>query len=83
VADRTKELNRSKEKLAILLRENMTRGRRKGSGSRGSCDDTSQSLNAILIALDSIVINSRSTTRPESDETDPEQCMTMLKGSTG
>ena len=82
VADRTKELNRSKEKLAILLREVMTAGEdERKRVARELHDDTSQSLNAILIALDSIVIH--------FSEYDPvrkqikqirEQCMTMLKG---
>jgi signal transduction histidine kinase len=82
VADRTKELNRSKEKLAILLREIMTAGEEERKRiARELHDDTSQSLNAILIALDSIVIH--------FSEYDPvrkqmkqirEQCMTMLKG---
>jgi signal transduction histidine kinase len=82
VADRTKELNRSKEKLAILLREIMTAGEEERKRiARELHDETSQSLNAILIALDSIVIH--------FSEYDPvrkqmkqirEQCMTMLKG---
>ena len=82
VAERTKELNRSKEKLAILLREIMTAGEDERKRiARELHDDTSQSLNAILIALDSIVIH--------FSEYDPvrkqmkqirEQCLTMLKG---
>jgi signal transduction histidine kinase len=82
VAERTKELNRSKEKLATLLRKVFTAGEEERKRiARELHDDTSQSLNAILIALDSIVIH--------FSEYDPvrkqmkqirEQCMTMLKG---
>ncbi|PWB63261.1 MAG: hypothetical protein C3F14_08500 [Deltaproteobacteria bacterium] len=82
VAERTKELNRSKEKLATLLRKVFTvEEEERKRIARELHDDTSQSLNAILIALDSIVIH--------FSEYDPirkqllqirEQCMAMLKG---
>jgi len=85
VADRTRELNRSKEKLAILLREVMTAGEEERKRiARELHDDTSQSLNAILIALDSIVIHfSEYDPIRKQMEQIREQCMTMLKGLHG
>ena len=82
VAERTRELLQSKEKLAVLLREIITveEDERKRI-ARELHDDTSQSLNAALIYIDSII--------SRFDGHDPvrgqllqirEQCMAMLKG---
>jgi len=82
VADRTKELNRSREKLATLLREIISAGEDERKRiARELHDDTSQSLNAVLISLDSIVVHF-----PTYDPIRKqllrirEQCMFMLKG---
>ena len=82
VADRTKELNRSREKLAILLREIITAGEEERKRiARELHDDTSQSLNAILIALDSFVMcfPPYDPKRKELAQI-REQGMAMLKG---
>lgn len=82
VAERTKELNRSREKLATLLREIITAEEEERKRiARELHDDTSQSLNAVLIALDAIVLHF-----PPYDPIRKqlrqirEQCMSMLKG---
>ncbi len=82
VADRTKELNSSREKLATLLREIISaeEAERKRI-ARELHDDTSQSLNAVLISLDALVVHF-----PTYDPIRKqllrirEQCMIMLKG---
>ncbi len=82
VADRTKELNRSKEKLATLLREIIgAEEEERKRIARELHDDTSQSLNAILISLDSIVVHfpAYDPIRGQLAQI-REQCMSMLKG---
>jgi len=82
VAERTKELNRSREKLAILLREIITaeEDERKRI-ARELHDDTSQSVNAILISLDSVLMRfPPDDPRRKHLQQIREQCMTMLKG---
>ncbi len=82
VADRTKELNRSKEKLATLLREIIgAEEEERKRIARELHDDTSQSLNAILISLDSIVVHfpAYDPIRKQLAQI-REQCMSMLKG---
>jgi signal transduction histidine kinase len=82
VADRTRELLQSKEKLAFLLREVITAEEEERKRiARELHDDTSQSLNVTMISLDSIIAR--------FSDYDPlgkqlkqirEQCMVMLKG---
>jgi signal transduction histidine kinase len=82
VAERTKELNRSKEKLATLLREIIgAEEEERKRIARELHDDTSQSLNAILISLDSIVMHfpAYDPIRKQLAQI-REQCMSMLKG---
>ena len=82
VAERTKELNRSREKLAILLREIITaeEDERKRI-ARELHDDTSQSVNAILISLDSVLMRfPPDDPRRKHLQQIREQCMSMLKG---
>lgn len=82
VAERTKELNRSREKLAILLREIITaeEDERKRI-ARELHDDTSQSVNAILISLDSVLMRfPADDPRRKHLQQIREQCMSMLKG---
>ena len=82
VAERTKELNRSREKLAILLREIITaeEDERKRI-ARELHDDTSQSVNAILISLDSVLMRfPPDDPRRKHLQQIREQSMSMLKG---
>jgi len=82
VAERTEELQKSREKLALLLGEIITAEEEERKRiARELHDDTSQSLNAILISLDGI--------GSHFSAYDPirkqllmirEQCMLMLKG---
>jgi signal transduction histidine kinase len=85
VADRTKELNRSREKLAILLRELIGAGEEERKRiARELHDDTSQSINAVIIALDAVILHF-----PPYDPIRKqllqirEQGMAMLKGVHG
>ena len=82
VADRTRELLQSREKLAVLLREVITvEEEERKRIARELHDDTSQSLNVTMISLDSIIARF-----PEYDPMGKqlkqirEQCMVMLKG---
>lgn len=82
VADRTKELTQSKEKLAVLLREVITAEEEERRRiARELHDDTSQSLNVTMISLDS-VISRYSDYDPVRKQLKQirEQCMIMLKG---
>ena len=82
VADRTKELMQSKEKLAVLLREVITAEEEERRRiARELHDDTSQSLNVTMISLDS-VISRYSDYDPVRKQLKQirEQCMIMLKG---
>lgn len=82
VAERTKELQRSREKLAILLREIITAEEEERKRvARELHDDTSQSLNAFLIGLDPILAQVPEET-PERRKLQQirENCMAMLKG---
>jgi signal transduction histidine kinase len=82
VADRTRELLQSKEKLAVLLREviNAEEAERKRI-ARELHDDTSQSLNATMISLDSIIsrFSDYDPVRKQLRQI-REQCLSMLKG---
>jgi signal transduction histidine kinase len=82
VAERTKELNRSREKLAVLLREIITAGEDERKRiARELHDDTSQSVNAILISLDSVLMRFPADDhRRKHLQQIREQCMSMLKG---
>jgi signal transduction histidine kinase len=82
VADRTRELLQSREKLAVLLREVITvEEEERKRIARELHDDTSQSLNVTMISLDSIIARF-----PDYDPMGKhlkqirEQCMVMLKG---
>ncbi len=82
VAERTRELQRSREKLERHLREIITAEEEERKRiARELHDDTSQSLNATLITLDSAI-----RSLPEADPVRGrlvqvrEQCMGMLKG---
>ena len=82
VADRTGELQRSKEKLAALLQGIITAEEEERKRiARELHDDTSQSLNAAVITLDAILAHF-----PPYDPIRKqllqvrEQCMAMLKG---
>jgi signal transduction histidine kinase len=82
VADRTKELLQSKEKMAALLREIITAEEEERKRiARELHDDTSQSLNLTMISLDSI-IDRFSDYDPVRNQLEQirEQCMAMLKG---
>ncbi len=82
VAERTEELQRSREKLAILLREIITAEEEERKRiARELHDDTSQSLNAILISLDGIGshFSAYDPIRKQLLQI-REQCMLMLKG---
>ncbi|HEU5360733.1 MAG TPA: HAMP domain-containing protein [Candidatus Deferrimicrobiaceae bacterium] len=82
VAERTKELKQSREKLAVLLREVITAEEEERKRiARELHDDTSQSLNATLIGLDSIIhdlADHNPIRRPL--EQIREQSMGMLRG---
>ncbi|MBI5576263.1 MAG: HAMP domain-containing protein [Deltaproteobacteria bacterium] len=82
VADRTKELNRSRGKLAVLLREIITAGEDERKRiARELHDDTSQCVNAILISLDSVIMRfPADDPRRKHLQQIREQCMSMLKG---
>ena len=82
VAERTEELQKSREKLAILLREIITAEEEERKRiARELHDDTSQSLNAILISLDGIGIHfsAYDPVRKQLMQI-REQCLLMLKG---
>lgn len=82
VAERTKELQGSREKLAVLLREIITAEEEERKRvARELHDDTSQSLNAILIGLDPILamIPEDAPERAKLRQI-RENCMAMLKG---
>ncbi len=82
VAERTEELQRSREKLAILLGEIITAEEEERKRiARELHDDTSQSLNAILISLDGIGshFSAYDPIRKQLVQI-REQCMLMLKG---
>jgi len=82
VAERTAELEKSRQKLAILVRGIIAAEEEERKRiARELHDDTSQSLNAILISLDSLMMQ-----MPAEDPARRrlaalrEQCMAMLKG---
>ncbi|MDH3384377.1 MAG: HAMP domain-containing protein, partial [Deltaproteobacteria bacterium] len=82
VADRTKELLQSKEKLAVLLREVITAEEEERRRiARELHDDTSQSLNVTMISLDSVIsrFSDYDPVRKQLKQV-REQCMIMLKG---
>jgi len=82
VAERTKELEGSREKLAVLLREIITAEEEERKRvARELHDDTSQSLNAILIGLDPILamIPEGAPERAKLRQI-RENCLAMLKG---
>lgn len=82
VAERTAELERSREKLALLLRGiiNAEEEERKRI-ARELHDDTSQSLNATLIALDAVSLQLPPDGPAQARiAAVREQCMAMLKG---
>ena len=82
VADRTKELTQSKEKMAVLLREIITAEEEERKRiARELHDDTSQSLNLTMISLDSIIARF-SDYDPDRNQLKQirEQCLAMLKG---
>jgi signal transduction histidine kinase len=82
VADRTKELLQSKEKMAALLREIITAEEEERKRiARELHDDTSQSLNLTMISLDSIIdrFSDYDPVRKQLKQI-REQCMAMLKG---
>lgn len=85
VAERTKELEQSREKLSILLREIITAEEEERKRiARELHDDTSQALNAFLIALDSIILISGENLPIRKQLIHVrEQCMAMLKGVHG
>ncbi len=82
VAERTRELEQSREKLSILLREIIhAEEEERKRIARELHDDTSQALNAFLIALDSIIIMSRDSGPVMKQLIHVrEQCLAMLKG---
>ncbi|GAB4370334.1 MAG: hypothetical protein Kow00128_17300 [Deltaproteobacteria bacterium] len=82
VAERTRELQGSREKLAVLLREIITAEEEERKRvARELHDDTSQSLNAILIGLDPILamIPEGAPERAKLRQI-RENCLAMLKG---
>jgi signal transduction histidine kinase len=82
VADRTKELLQSKEKLAVLLREVITAEEEERRRiARELHDDTSQSLNVTMISLDSVIsrFSDYDPVRKQLEQV-REQCVIMLKG---
>ncbi|MBK5094206.1 MAG: HAMP domain-containing protein [Deltaproteobacteria bacterium] len=82
VADRTKELMQSKEKLAVLLREVITAEEEERRRiARELHDDTSQSLNVTMISLDSVIsrFSDYDPVRKQLKQI-REQCMIMLEG---